>query len=133
LGDGRQKHSKRIEGIKVGFYSGLVGLDRIALSRFLQAHRKRRGANRGPARGWIDAGVSEALIAPPNRRNGGRAGGLACAITWALSGRIRVVERHLTLKRLPIDVINTLDCEGFLRKLARKYRIVPIEMALGGA
>src|SRR5260370_38232551 len=31
----------RLEGAKVGFYAGLAGLDRIALSRFLQAQKGR--------------------------------------------------------------------------------------------
>src|SRR5215470_8425143 len=31
----------RLEGTKVGFYAGLAGLDRISLSRFLQAQRGR--------------------------------------------------------------------------------------------
>jgi ABC-type amino acid transport substrate-binding protein len=131
---------KKLKGLKVGFYSGLVGLDRIALSRFLQAEKARveiiasaEVLTESLRTGRIEAGVSEALMARQI------AGTIDSQVAWLpeLLGRYPVAfglwKGDLTLKRRLIDIIHTLDHEGLPRELARKYRIVPIEMTLGGA
>jgi ABC-type amino acid transport substrate-binding protein len=131
---------KKLEGLKVGFYSGLVGLDRIALSRFLQAEKARieivasaEVLTENLRAGRIQAGVSEALMARQI------AGTIDSQVAWLPEslGRYPVAfglwKGDLTLKRRLIDIIAALDHEGVPRELTRKYRIVPIEMTLGGA
>jgi hypothetical protein len=130
---------KKLEGLKVGFYSGLVGLDRITLSRFLQAEKARveifasaEVLAESLRAGRIEAGVSEALMARQI------AGTIDSQVFWLPEslGRYPVAfglwKGDLTLKRRLIEIIDTLEHEGFPRELARKYRIVPIEMTSGG-
>jgi ABC-type amino acid transport substrate-binding protein len=129
---------------KVGFYSGLAGLDRIALSRFLQAQKARveiiasaEALAEGLRSGRIEAGVSEALIARQI------AGSLGSEVAWLPEslGRYPVAfglwKGDLTLKRRLIEVIDDLDNEGLIRGLAQRYRIAPIEttlrLTLGGS
>ncbi len=127
----------KLEDVKVGFYSGLAGLDRIALSRFLQAQKARveivasaEALTEALRSGRIDAGVSEALMARQI------AGTLGAKVAWLPEslGRYPVAfglwKGDLTLKRRLIEVIDDLDREGLTRELARRYKIAPIEATL---
>jgi ABC-type amino acid transport substrate-binding protein len=127
----------QLQGVKVGFYSGLAGLDRIALSRFLQAQKARieivasaEALIEGLRSGRIDAGVSEALMARQI------AGTLGMQVAWLPEslGRYPVAfglwKGDLTLKRRLVEVIDDLDREGLTRELARRYRISPIDATL---
>jgi len=131
---------EKLEGLKVGFYSGVVGLDRIALSRFLQTEKARVeiAANAealadGLRATRFDAAVSEALMTRQI------AGTLNLQVAWLPQslGRYPVAfglwKGDLTLKRRLIDIIEALNREGFSRELARKYQIAPIALTLGGA
>ena len=123
---------------KLGFYSGLVGLDRIALSRFLQARKAQieivasaEALVEGLRSGRLDAGISEALTARQI------AGTLGAQVVWLPEslGRYPVAfglwKGDLTLKRRLVEVIADLDREGLTRELARRYKIAPIERTLG--
>ena len=132
-----KKIPEKLEVIRVGFYSGLVGLDRIALSRFLQTQKARieimanaEALADGLRSGRIDAGVSEALMA---RQIAGTLDAQAAWFPQSL-GRYPIAfglwKGDLTLKRHLIDIIDTLDREGLPRELTRKYRIAPIAMTL---
>jgi hypothetical protein len=127
----------RLEGAKVGFYAGLAGLDRIALSRFLQSQKGRveivasaEALTDGLRSGRLDAGLSEALMARQI------AGTLGLQVAWLPEslGRYPVAfglwKGDLTLKRRLVDVIDDLDRDGLTRELARRYRIAPIETTL---
>jgi ABC-type amino acid transport substrate-binding protein len=124
----------RLEGVKVGVYTGLAGLDRIGLSRFLRAANA--GVDIVPSAealadalksGRIDAGVSEALMARQI------AGTLGMQVAWMpeLLARYPVAfglwKGDLTLKRRLAGVIDELEGEGLTRRLAGRYRIAPIE------
>ncbi len=126
-----------LEGVKVGFYAGLVGLDRIALSRFLRVQKasieiiaSAEALADGLRSGRIDAGVSEALMARQI------AGTLGLQVAWLPEslGRYPVSfglwKGDLTLKRRLVDVIADLDRGGLTRELARRYRIAPIDATL---
>jgi ABC-type amino acid transport substrate-binding protein len=128
----------RLEGVKVGFYAGLAGLDRIALSRFLQAQKARveimasaEALIDGLRSGRIDAALTEALMA---RQIGGT---LGLHVAWLPEplGRYPVAfglwKGDLTLKRRLVAVIDDLDREGLPRELAGRYRIAPIDATLG--
>jgi polar amino acid transport system substrate-binding protein/cystine transport system substrate-binding protein/membrane-bound lytic murein transglycosylase F len=126
-----------LAGVRVGFYAGLVGLDRIALSRFLRAQNARveivasaEALTDGLRSGRIDAGLSEALMARQI------AGTLDLQVAWLPQSLARypvafgLWKGDLTLKRRLIDVIEDLDRRGVIRELARRYRIAPIDMTL---
>jgi ABC-type amino acid transport substrate-binding protein len=126
-----------IEGAKLGFYSGLVGLDRIALSQFLQAHRARveilpnaEALAEAVRSGRLDAGISEALMARQ------LAGTIGAEVAWLPQPLPRypvalgLWKGDLTLKRALLEVIGELDREGLTRELARRYGIAPIEATL---
>jgi polar amino acid transport system substrate-binding protein/cystine transport system substrate-binding protein/membrane-bound lytic murein transglycosylase F len=127
----------QLQGLKVGFYSGLAGLDRIALSRLLQAQKARveivasaEALTEGLRSGQIDAGVSEALMARQV------AGTLGMQVAWLPEPLARyplafgLWKGDLTLKRRLVEVIDDLDSEGLTRELARRYRIAPIATTL---
>jgi Bacterial extracellular solute-binding proteins, family 3 len=129
---------EKLDGTKIGFYSGLVGLDRIALSRFLQARNARieilasaEALTEGLRTGRVDAGVSEALMARQI------AGTLGVQVAWLPEQLPRygvafgLWKGDLTLKRALSAIIEGLDHEGIPSDLAAKYRIAPIEMTLG--
>jgi polar amino acid transport system substrate-binding protein/cystine transport system substrate-binding protein/membrane-bound lytic murein transglycosylase F len=122
---------------KLGFYSGLVGLDRIALSRFLQAHKARveilasaEALAEGVRSGRLDAGISEALMARQ------LAGTIGAEVAWLPQPLPRypvalgLWKGDLTLKRALFEVIGELQREGLTRELARRYAIAPIEATL---
>jgi ABC-type amino acid transport substrate-binding protein len=134
-----KKIPEKLDGLKIGFYSGLVGLDRIALSRFLQAEKVRieivasaEALSEGLRAGRIEAGVSEALMARQI------AGTIDSQVVWLPEalGRYPVAyglwKGDLTLKRRLFDIIIALDREGIAKMLAQKYRIAPISMTFGG-
>jgi len=134
-----KKVPEKLEGIKVGFYSSLVGLNRIALSQFIQTQKARveivanaEALADGLRSGRIDAGVSEALMA---RQIAGTVGAEVAWLPESL-GRYPVAfglwKGDLTLKRNLIDIIDVLDRKGFPSELERKYQIAPIVMTLGG-
>ena len=127
----------RLEGVKVGVYVGLAGLDRIGLSRLLQAEKARveivasaEALADGLSSGRVDAGLSEALMARQI------AGTLGMQVAWLSEslGRYPVAfglwKGDLTLKRRLVDVIDDLESEGLTRKLADRYRIAPIDTTL---
>jgi polar amino acid transport system substrate-binding protein/cystine transport system substrate-binding protein/membrane-bound lytic murein transglycosylase F len=127
----------RLQDVKVGFYAGLAGLNRIALSRFLQSQKARveimasaEALTEALRAGRIDAGVSEALIARQI------AGTLGAQVAWLPEslGRYPIAfglwKGDLTLKRRLIEVINNLESEGLTRELTRRYRIAPIDATL---
>jgi polar amino acid transport system substrate-binding protein/cystine transport system substrate-binding protein/membrane-bound lytic murein transglycosylase F len=128
----------RLDGVKVGVYTGLAGLDRIGLSRFL------RGANASveimPSAealadalrsGRVQAGVSEALMARQI------AGTLGMQVAWMPAPLVRypvafgLWKGDLTLKRRLVAVIEALEGEGLTRELAGRYRIAPMTSTLG--
>jgi ABC-type amino acid transport substrate-binding protein len=124
----------QLQNKKVGFFAGLVGLDRIALSRFLQAHKARveimpsaDALAEGLRSGRLDAGVGEALMA---RQIAGTIGGHVAWLPESL-GRYPVAfglwKGDLTLKRRLVAAIDELDAEGLPRRLAERYKIAPIE------
>ncbi len=128
---------ERLQDLKIGFYAGLVGLDRIALSRFLQAHKSRveivasaEALAEGLRAGRFDAGVSEALIARQI------AGGLGAHVAWLPEtlGRYPIAfglwKGDLTLKRRLVEVIDQLESEGLTRELAARYKIAPIDSTI---
>ena len=127
----------RLQGVKVGFYAGLAGLDRIALSRLLQAQKARieilpsaEALTEALRSGRIDAGVSDALIARQV------AGTLDARVAWLPEPLDRypvafgLWKGDLTLKRRLIEVIDDLAREGMRSDLAYRYRIAPIETTL---
>jgi polar amino acid transport system substrate-binding protein/cystine transport system substrate-binding protein/membrane-bound lytic murein transglycosylase F len=131
---------KKLDGLKVGFYSGLVGLDRVALSRFFQAEKARieivasaQALAESLRAGRIEAGVSEAFTARQI------AGMIDAQVAWlpeSLSHypvAFGLWKGDLTLKRRLIAIIDALEREGLSRDLARKYRIIPVEKTFGGA
>jgi polar amino acid transport system substrate-binding protein/cystine transport system substrate-binding protein/membrane-bound lytic murein transglycosylase F len=124
----------RLEGVKVGVYTGLAGLDRIGLSRFLRAANARvdivpsaEALADALTSGRIDAGISEALMARQI------AGTLGMQVAWMPEPLARyplafgLWKGDLTLKRRLAGVIDELEGEGLTRELAGRYRIAPIE------
>jgi polar amino acid transport system substrate-binding protein/cystine transport system substrate-binding protein/membrane-bound lytic murein transglycosylase F len=129
----------RLEGVKVGVYTGLAGLDRIGLSRFLRTANTRveiipsaEALADALKSGRIDAGVSEALMARQI------AGTLGMQVAWMPEPLARYAvafglwKGDLTLKRRLAAVIDALESEGLTRKLAERYRIAPIEATVRG-
>jgi ABC-type amino acid transport substrate-binding protein len=127
----------KLQDKKVGFYAGLVGLDRIALSRFLQARKAQvdilasaDALTDALKTGRVDIGVSEAMIARQI------AGTIGFQVAWLPEslGRYPVAfglwKGDLTLKRRLAATIEALESEGVTRELARRYRIAPIETTL---
>jgi ABC-type amino acid transport substrate-binding protein len=118
----------------VGFYSGLAGLDRIALSRFLQSQKVKveivpsaEALADALRAGRVDAGVSEALTARQI------AGSIKAQVVWLPEslGRYPLAfglwKGDLTLKRRMTEIVDRLESEGLARELATRYRIRPIE------
>jgi ABC-type amino acid transport substrate-binding protein len=128
----------RLEGMKVGVYTGLAGLDRLGLSRFLRdakAHVEimpsAEALTDALKSGAIDAGISEALMARQI------AGTLGMQVAWLPPPLARypvafgLWKGDLTLKRRLTAVIGELEAEGLTHELARRYRIAPIEATVG--
>jgi polar amino acid transport system substrate-binding protein/cystine transport system substrate-binding protein/membrane-bound lytic murein transglycosylase F len=126
--------SLRLEGARVGFFSGVSGLDRIALSRYLRARdtnvqivTSAEALLDGLRAGRFDFAVSEALTA---RRIAGPLGLRATWLPGALD-RYPIVlglwKGDLTLKRRLSEVLGQLEREGVIAELARRYAITAIE------
>lgn len=124
----------RLEGVSVGVYTGLAGLDRLGLSRFLRAANARveiianaEELAEALRSGRIAAGISEALLARQI------AGTLSLEVAWMPAPLTRyplafgLWKGDLTLKRRLATVIGDLEGEGLTRKLAGRYRIAPID------
>jgi ABC-type amino acid transport substrate-binding protein len=126
-----------LRGKKVGFYAGVAGLDRIALSRFLQSQKalveivpSAEALADALRTGRLDAGVSEALTARQV------AGTISAQVAWLPEslGRYPVAlglwKGDLTLKRRMAGIIEDLESEGLTRALAQRYKIAPIQATL---
>jgi ABC-type amino acid transport substrate-binding protein len=126
-----------LRGKKVGFYAGVAGLDRIALSRFLQSQKAlveivpSADALADALRtGRIDAGVSEALTARQV------AGAIGAEVAWLPESFTRypvamgLWKGDLTLKRRMTGIIEDLEREGVTHVLAQRYKIAPIQATL---
>jgi ABC-type amino acid transport substrate-binding protein len=124
----------RLNGVTVGVYTGLAGLDRIGLSRFLRTANARveivpsaEALTDALRSGRIQAGVSEALMARQI------AGTLSLQVAWMPAPLMRypvafgLWKGDLTLKRRLARVIDELEREGLTRELAERYRIAPID------
>lgn len=118
---------------KVGFYAGLAGLDRIALSRFLQSQKAKveivpsaEALADALRAGRLDAGVTEALTARQI------AGTIGAQVAWLPEsfGRYPLAfglwKGDLTLKRRMAAIIDRLESEGLARELTQRYKIAPI-------
>jgi polar amino acid transport system substrate-binding protein/cystine transport system substrate-binding protein/membrane-bound lytic murein transglycosylase F len=123
----------RLDGVKVGVYTGLAGLDRLGLSRLLRVANARveivasaEALTDALRSGRIDAGVSEALMARQI------AGTLGLQAAWMPASLARypvafgLWKGDLTLKRRLAAVVDTLEREGLTRVLMERYRIAPI-------
>lgn len=123
----------RLDGLKIGVYTGLAGLDRIGLGRLLREANARieiipdaETLTDALRAGRIDAGVSEALTARQI------AGTLGLQVAWMPATLARyglafgLWKGDLTLKRRVAAVIEALEGEGLTRELAKRYRIAPI-------
>jgi polar amino acid transport system substrate-binding protein/cystine transport system substrate-binding protein/membrane-bound lytic murein transglycosylase F len=126
-----------LAGARVGFYSGLTGLNRIALSRYLRASDAAvrivdtpEALFEGLHSGEFDVGVSEALVARQLARSEG----------WRVSWPDTELDRYpvalglwkgdLTLKRAVERALRTIADRGTLADLAGRYAIGPIGNAL---
>lgn len=129
-----------LEGAKVGFFAGLNGLDRLALSRQLRAAGIRptivnsaADLEKRLADGSLDAGISEALTVRTI------AGAHDWPAEWIGSGGERypvgigLWKGDLTLKRALSAEIEKLRASGALDALLEKYQIADIEGAIGVA
>lgn len=129
-----------LEGKTLGFYAGLSGLDRVALSRSLRALGLRprivntpEALEAGLADGTFDVGLSEALVARQ----------IAGANDWSVAWAPGTEERYplgiglwkgdLTLKRRITAVLDDLEADGTVTRLKEKYDIADIESTIGGA
>lgn len=124
----------------IGFYAGLSGMDRVALSRVLL----RTGAQivivdslaalqAGMASGRFDAAVTEALIAGHLvQATGGQIGWVTGSVT-DIPVAFGLWKGDLTLKRAIVAVLEDLRAAGTLDQLAQRYRIVPIPDRAPGA
>ncbi len=128
-----------LEGKTVGFYAGLSGLDRVALSRSLRAMGLRprivntpEALEAGLKDGSFDAGISEALVARQ----------IAGENDWAVSWAPGTEERYplgiglwkgdLTLKRKLSSALGELEADGSVDRLKSKYDLADIDTVLGG-
>lgn len=129
-----------LDGKAIGFYAGLSGLDRVALSRSLRAMGLRpvivasaEAMEQGIKDGRFDAGLSEALVSRQ----------IAGANDWSVAWAPGTEERYplgiglwkgdLTLKRKFIAALDQLQADGTIDALKEKYDIADIEGIVGGA
>lgn len=127
-----------LEGKSVGFYAGLTGLDRVALSRSLRALGIRPRIINTPEAltealedGSIDAGISEALTARQI------AGEHDWTVAWVPDNEERypigigLWKGDLTLKRKLSGALAALEADGSVDALKAKYDIADIDFVLG--
>lgn len=127
-----------LEGAEIGFFSGLTGLDRTSLARYLRtagikAHLvdSIQDLEAELAAGTIEAGISEAIVASQ----------LGGSNSWTVQWMPETFERFplglglwrgdLTLQRAIGDALSSLEAEGLVAALMTKYKITPIERTLG--
>ncbi|MCC6735581.1 MAG: transporter substrate-binding domain-containing protein [Bauldia sp.] len=124
-----------LDGITVGFFAGLSGLDRLGLSRYLREQgaeisvvSSRDALIEGIESGRFAAGVTEALTA---RTIAGLVEEWTVAWMPESLGRYEIAiglwKGDLTLKRAVAAIVADLRREGFLAELDAKYDIAPIE------
>lgn len=122
-----------LEGAEVGFYAGLSGLDRVALSRWLRAAgahvtvmTDERAATAALTSGRVDIVVSEALTA---RRIAARAGGSAAWLPLE-GNRVPLAfgmwKGDLTLERAVEASLRRLHRDGIVAGLIERYALAPI-------
>jgi len=128
-----------LEGKTIGFYAGMSGLDRVALSRSLRTMGLRprivstpEALTAGLADGSFDVGISEALVARQ----------IAGANQWSVNWVPGLEERYplgiglwkgdLTLKRKLSAALGELEADGTIDRLKDKYDIADIETIIGG-
>lgn len=129
-----------LEGKTVGFFAGLTGLDRVALSRSLRASGvKARIVNTSAALaeglrdGTYDAGISEALTARQI------AGANDWTVEWVAGNEERypigigLWKGDLTLKRQVVAALDALEADGSVAKLKAKYDLADIDFIQGSA
>jgi polar amino acid transport system substrate-binding protein/cystine transport system substrate-binding protein/membrane-bound lytic murein transglycosylase F len=122
-----------LRGTTVGFYAGVSGLDRIALSRFLRTQgagavtvNNAADLAAGLKEGRFDAGVSEALTARKI------AGDNNWRVEWLPEelGRYSIVfglwKGDLTLKREMVRSIGVIRRNGELESILEQYDLAPI-------
>lgn len=127
-----------LEGKKVGFFAGLTGLDRVALSRSLRAAGvQARIVNtpealaEGLRDGTYEAGVSEALTA---RQIAGANGWVA---EWVPGNEERypigigLWKGDLTLKRQVAGALDALEADSSIAQLKAKYDLADIDFIKG--
>ena len=121
-----------LDGKQVGFFSGISGLDRISLSRYLREQgarasvvNSRADLAEGILDGTFDAGVTEALTA---RQIAGEHGLQAA---WLPGERYPLVlglwKGDLTLKREVEAALRDLEHSGGLQAILDRYELAPIE------
>jgi polar amino acid transport system substrate-binding protein/cystine transport system substrate-binding protein/membrane-bound lytic murein transglycosylase F len=127
-----------LAGARVGVHAGVTGRDRLALSRTLReagaeiALVDRPAAlEEGIGNGTFAAGVTEALA------GGAIAAANGWQIAWLLGPESRdpvafgLWKGDMTLKRRVVAILDDLQSDGTLARLAEKYGIVPIEATFG--
>lgn len=122
-----------LEGVEVGFFSGLSGLDRVALSRWLRGAgaavtvlTDERAATAALASGRVDIVVSEALTA---RRIAAATGGSAVWLPVEGS-RVPIAfgmwKGDLTLERAIEASLRRLQRDGVVSDVIDRYALAPI-------
>jgi polar amino acid transport system substrate-binding protein/cystine transport system substrate-binding protein/membrane-bound lytic murein transglycosylase F len=130
-----------LDGLAVGFFAGLSGLDRLGLSRYLRDSgaavsvvSSRDALIDGIASGRFAAGVTEALTA---RTIAGLVEEWTVAWMPDQLGRYPIAiglwKGDLTLKRAIAAIIADLRRDGFLAGLDAKYDITAIEATFANA
>ncbi|MGV8839426.1 MAG: substrate-binding periplasmic protein [Bauldia sp.] len=130
-----------LDGLAVGFFAGLSGLDRLGLSRYLRDSgaavsvvSSRDALIDGIASGRFAAGVTEALTA---RTIAGLVEEWTVAWMPDQLGRYPIAiglwKGDLTLKRAIAAIIADLRRDGFLAGLDAKYDIAAIEATFANA
>jgi ABC-type amino acid transport substrate-binding protein len=125
-----------LEGVPVGFYAGITGLDRLALSRWLRDQgaevtvvSSRSDAASGLEQGRYDVLVSEALTAR------GIAGELGASPAWLpvttapIPVGFGMWKGDLTLERAVEAVLRGMRRDGRLAAITDRYELVPADDA----
>lgn len=118
-----------LEGAQVGFYAGLTGLDRLALSAWLRARGARvsvlqseEAAREGLAAGTFDAVVSEALTAARVADATGREAVWIAPEGERLPIAFGLWKGDLTLERAIERSLRRLERDGSIDRLIERYR-----------
>lgn len=127
------EHPDTLEGARVGFYSGLTGLDRLALGRWLRDRgadvtivSNRDEARDGLERGRFDVVVSEALTARSIASEvGGHAVWLPITSDRAPIG-FGMWKGDLTLERAVARALSVIERDGRRADILSRYALAPI-------